>query len=92
MPRLSHTLLVAGLLAASAGPALADQDLEGAINALDTQARSFVVQGQTFFTTPSTDYDDSLTRFEDLRIGQRVEVDYRVVDGRKLAEEIELDD
>ena len=41
---------------------------------------------------PVSDYDDDLERFEDLRVGDRVEIDYVVVDGQRIAREIEKDD
>ena len=72
--------------------ALADDDLEGKIESIDQQARSFVVNGKTIHTDDRTDYDDDLNQFSDLQVGQRVEVDYVTRDGRMLAEEIELDD
>ncbi len=50
------------------------------------------VQGITFHTLASTDYDDGLDRFEDLQVGQKVEVDFEYRDGRHIATEIELDD
>lgn len=81
----------AAIIATTAATAWAD-DIEGTIESVDAQARSLTVQGITFFTTPTTDYDDGLKRFEDLRIGQRVEVDFDYRDGRHIAKEIELDD
>lgn len=67
-------------------------DVEGVIERIDTAARTVTVQGITFETTAQTDYDDGLHRFEDLREGQRVEVDFDYRDGRHIAEEIELED
>lgn len=69
-----------------------DRDIEGRIEAVNPQAGSFVVQGMTFHTTPDTDYDDDLNRFSDLKVGQRVEVDYVTRNGKHIAKEIELDD
>lgn len=86
-----------GLLAAVAslvlvsGHALAN-DIEGQIESIDAEGQSFVVQGITFHATPTTDYDDGLKRFEDLQVGQKVEVDFVYRDGRHYATEIELDD
>ena len=73
------------------GPALAD-DLEGHIEFVDPVNQSFVVQGITFYVTPSTDYDDGLKSFADLRPGQKVEVDFKYRDGKHYATEIELED
>lgn len=73
------------------GVALAD-DIEGKIESIDKGERSFVVQGITFYVDDSTDYDDGLKGFDDLQVGQRVEVDFDYRDGRHLAREIELDD
>ena len=44
--------------------------------------KSLVVQGIRFFVTPSTDYDDGLKGFADLREGQKVEVDFEYRDGK----------
>ncbi|MDX5444838.1 MAG: DUF5666 domain-containing protein [Zoogloeaceae bacterium] len=81
----------AAIIATTAATAWAD-DVEGKIEGLDTEARSLTIQGITFFTTPTTDYEDGLKSFDDLRVGQRVEVDYTYHDGRHVATEIELDD
>jgi hypothetical protein len=67
-------------------------DIEGVIERVDSAARTLTIQGITFHTTEQTDYDDGLNRFEDLRQGQRVEVDFVFVDGRHIATEIELED
>lgn len=69
-----------------------DRDVEGSIESINQQAQSFVVKGMTIHTTRSTDYDDDLNSFSDLKVGQRVEVDYVMRDGKRVAEEIELDD
>lgn len=69
-----------------------DDDIEGRIEAVDPQTRSFVIDGKVFFADERTDYDDDLNRFSDLRVGQRVEVDYVVRNGDRYAREIELDD
>lgn len=69
-----------------------DHDTEGRIESINQQARSFVVNGMTIHTNRDTDYDDDLRSFSDLKVGQRVEVDYVRRDGKRIAEEIELDD
>ncbi len=69
-----------------------DRDIEGEIESIDAQARSFVVGGMTFHADDRTDYDDELNQFSDLKVGQRVEVDYVTRDGMHRAKEIELDD
>ena len=69
-----------------------DRDLEGRIESINYQARTFVVEGKTFYADERTDYDDDLERFSDLRVGQRVEVDYVMRKGRRYAKEVELDD
>lgn len=89
------TLLIrtamAAVLASSAASAWAD-DVEGTVEGVDAASRTLVVQGITFYTTAETDYDDGLKRFEDLRVGQRVEVDFDYRDGRHIVDEIELED
>jgi hypothetical protein len=74
-----------------AGLALAD-DLEGRIESVDQSQQSFVMQGITFYTTPSTDYDDCLNSFADLHPDQKIEVDFEYRDGKHYATEIELED
>lgn len=83
--------IAALVLAATAGLAQAD-DIEGRIERIDAASRTLTLQGITFHTTDATDYDDGLRRFEDLRVGQKVEVDFVYRDGRHIATEIELDD
>ena len=69
-----------------------DLDVEGKIESLNAAERTLVVAGQTYRADDRTDYDDDLERFEDLRVGDRVEIDYIVVDGQRIAREIEKDD
>jgi hypothetical protein len=71
--------------------AVAD-DIEGRIQSIAHSDQSLVVQGIRFFVTPSTDYDDGLKGFADLREGQKVEVDFEYRDGKHFATEIELED
>lgn len=86
---LPMTLL--GLLTAPI-PALADDDIEGVITSLDAGGRTLVVNGITIHADDRTDYDDDLNSFADLKVGDRVEVDFVDRDGRKVAREIERDD
>lgn len=67
-------------------------DIEGTITQIDVDRRTLTVQGITFHTTASTDYDDGLERFEDLRVDQKVEVDFEYREGRHIATEIDLED
>ena len=69
-----------------------DHDMEGQIESINQQARSFVIGGETFHADDRTDYDDELKSFADLKVGQRVEVDYEMRDGQRYAKEIETDD
>jgi hypothetical protein len=46
----------------------------------------------TIHTDDRTDFDDDYRRFEDIKVGDRVEVDYIVRDGRNVAVELERDD
>jgi hypothetical protein len=80
-----------GLLWVCATPVFAD-DLEGRIESIDPGDQSFVVQGIRFFATPSTDYDDDLSGFGDLKVGLTVEVDFEYRGGRHVAKEIEHED
>ncbi|AUN93976.1 DUF5666 domain-containing protein [Pseudazoarcus pumilus] len=91
MKKLLLQAAAAAMFVSAAGAAWAD-DIEGVIERVDVSERTLMVQGITFHTIASTDYDDGLKRFEDLREGQRVEVDFTYRDGRHFATEIELDD
>jgi hypothetical protein len=79
------------MLILSSSPVLAD-DIEGRIESIHESSQSFVVQGIHFFVTPSTDYDDGLKGFNDLREGQKVEVDFEYRDGKHFVTEIELEE
>ena len=84
------TLIVVSSIALSTS-VFAD-DLEGNIEEINDADQSFMVQGIEFFVSESTDYDDGLRGFSDLKIGQRVEVDFQFREGRHYATEIELED
>lgn len=84
------TLLLTATVSAISLSAQAD-DMEGKIDAINAEAQSFVVQGITFFTETTTDYDDGLRTFADLKVGQNVEVDFEYRDKRHIATEIELE-
>ncbi|PKM21015.1 MAG: hypothetical protein CVV11_06015 [Gammaproteobacteria bacterium HGW-Gammaproteobacteria-15] len=84
------TLLLATAVTAISISAQAD-DIEGKIDAINAETQSFVVQGITFFTSTTTDYDDGLKTFADLKVGQKVEVDFEYRDNRHIATEIELE-
>ncbi len=85
------TLLAASALALASAAVLAE-DIEGRIESINAEAQSFVVQGISFYVTPSTDYDDRLKGFSSLSVGQKVEVDFQYRDSRHYATEIELED
>ncbi|MDN3513571.1 MAG: DUF5666 domain-containing protein [Candidatus Brocadia sp.] len=89
MKNYFRALLVILFLVLCSIPALAD-DLEGRIESINKSEQSFVVQGIRFFVTQSTDYDDGLKGFADLKEGQKVEVDFEYRDGKHFAIEIEL--
>lgn len=91
MQHMLTKAVVIAVMLGGAGTAWAD-DVEGVIERVDASARTLTVQGISFHTTAATDYDDGLNRFEDLREGQRVEVDFDYREGRHVATEIELED
>lgn len=82
------TAITLGMTAVSA---YAD-DVEGEIESVDAEARSFMVGGKTFTTNEQTEYEDELKSFADLKQGLRVEVDYEETNGEFIATEIEIDD
>lgn len=65
-------------------------EVEGKIETLDSDAQTLTVQGIEFNVDEQTSYNDGLTQFEDLEVGQRVEVDFDYTDNRHIATEIEL--
>ena len=86
-------LLLGSLLFLFSSSVLADDlEVEGRIESIDTSSQSFVVYGIPFFVTPSTDYDDGLRGFADLREGQKVEVEFRYREGNHYVTEVELED
>lgn len=89
MSRSNRTYALAVLLALPM--AASADDLEGRVETVDSEAKTFTVQGITFQTSPDTDYDDGLKRFEDLQQDQSVEVDFRYRDGQHHATEVELE-
>ncbi len=91
MKKLLIVSIAVAVITAWSFAAFAD-DIEGRIASINPDEQSFVVQGITFFVTPTTDYDDGLRRFSDLQVDQKVEVDFVFRDGRHYATEIELED
>jgi PAS domain S-box-containing protein len=67
--------------------------LRGAIQALDREQRTVTLFGRPIAIRESTDFVEpgSARRFEDLSIGQRVEVDSEVEGGTWVAREVESD-
>ena len=94
MNLLTHAIAASLLLGMVATPALADStdSMEGRIQSVDAGRRSFVIQGQTLLTNASTDYDDGLKSFADLKPGMKVKVEHSQRGGTRFAKEIELDD
>jgi hypothetical protein len=85
-------LLISFLLMFVSGPAFAKDEIKGRIESIDPVGQSFVVKGTRFFVTQSTDYEEHLKGFSGLRVGQKVEVEYKNRDGKNFATEIELED
>lgn len=67
-------------------------DIDGTVDKVDSKAKSFVIKGRTIYVDSDTKYDDGLTRFEDIKIGDRLEVDVHEKNGRKIAHEIDRED
>ncbi|HEX7115112.1 MAG TPA: DUF5666 domain-containing protein [Steroidobacter sp.] len=88
---LAALIAATGMLAAQADDDR-DRDLEGEVESVDVSQGSFVVRGVTIHTDDRTDFDDEYRSLEDIKVGDRVEVDYIERDGRTLATEVERDD
>ncbi|MES1956318.1 DUF5666 domain-containing protein [Salinisphaera hydrothermalis] len=90
------TLTIAGLvLLAATGVAFADDDdheAHGHIDAVNQQANTVTLDHTTYRLTGSTEYGDDLDGFNDLRIGQSVEIEFHQDHGQRVADEVELDD
>ena len=86
------TALMSFLLLQGVAPAFADDDLKGRIESVSHRDKSFVVRGIRVFAIPTTDYEDGLRGFDDLRKGQKVEVEFKYHEGKPIAMEIELED
>jgi hypothetical protein len=69
-----------------------DDDLDGRIESINRSNQSFVVRGIRVIVTPDTEFDDDYSRFSDLRVGHRVEIDGQRRGQRFIAREIERDD
>jgi hypothetical protein len=83
-------LLTLTLLAAPGAARAAERDIEGRIEALGEN--HLVVGGKTIHVDARTDFDDGLASLADLKVGDRVEIDYVAARGERLiAREIELD-
>jgi hypothetical protein len=67
-------------------------DIEGVVDKIDKKARSFAIKGETIYVDDETKYDDGMTRFEDIKIGDRLEVDVHKKNSRKVAHEIDRED
>lgn len=86
----SMLLTVALLSMPTASRANDDRDIEGKVEAIGQT--SLTVKGKEFHVDARTDFDDGLTSLADLKIGDRVEIDYVISGERLLAREIERDD
>lgn len=66
-----------------------DRDAEGKIDAIDQS--SLTVNGTVYHVDERTDFDDGLQGLADLKVGDRVEIDFVVSGERRIAREIELE-
>lgn len=66
----------------------AEREVEAVLDAVDPDAGTFAVLGATFEINEDTSFDD-VDRLADLQAGDRVEITYDVVDGTRLALEVE---
>jgi hypothetical protein len=86
--RKTLTVLWALLTAGTLGAA----ELEGSIESVNLDRKSFVVEGITFFVTETTEFAGGLEGFIDLVRGLEVEVDFEFENGRHVATAIEPGD
>ncbi len=90
MKKVMQSLLVAAPFALAAGAVHAN-DIEGEVESVDAEAGTLVVQGIEFHTDDNTDYDDKLTGLQDIKAGQRVEIDFKYEGERHVVKEIEVE-
>lgn len=84
------TISIFGVMFAIIPSAWAD-DIKGVIQSVNPNNQTFVVQGITFYATPTTEYSDGLQNFASLKPGQRVEIDVVIRDGKHYVKEVDLD-
>jgi hypothetical protein len=83
-------LTVALLSMPHAARANNERDIEGRVEAIGQT--SLTVKGKEFHVDARTDFDDGLTSLADLKVGDKVEIDYVISGERFVAREIERDD
>lgn len=82
-------LLTLTLLTAPVAARAAERDIGGKVEALGDS--HLVVAGKIIHVDERTDFDDRLASLADLKVGDRVEVDYIEHRDRLIAREIELE-
>ena len=90
-PAVKILFLAASMLVSSVALAHSN-DIEGVVDKIDNKARSFVIKGQTIYVDADTKYDDGMNRFEDIKVGDRLEIDIHKKNGRNVAHEIDRED
>jgi|GEM_PF-1479408 hypothetical protein len=85
-------ILIGSTLAFAAVASDRHREVEGVVESVDASQGVLVVAGVTIHTDDRTDFDDDYRRLEDVKVGDRVEVDYVAREGRNIATEIERDD
>ena len=90
-PAVKILFLAASMLVSSVALAHSN-DIEGVVDKIDNKARSFVIKGQTIYVDADTKYDDGMNRFEDIKVGDRLEINIHKKNGRKVAHEIDRED
>ncbi|HEY8540059.1 MAG TPA: DUF5666 domain-containing protein [Steroidobacteraceae bacterium] len=67
------------------------REIEGTVESVDVSQGTLVVAGVTIHTDDRTDFDDYRS-LADVKVGDRVEVDFIAREGRNIAIEIDRDD
>lgn len=75
-----------------AGAAFAGNEVEGAVESVDQEEQSFVVEGIQMKSDDATEYENGYDSFEDLEEGEDVDVEFEYRDGEHFATGVDKKD